>query len=381
MTEAVEDVVEDKESMDDTILADLREITARVGADVPADEAPADEAPVSEERARDPVTGKFAKQDESATAPETGDAQTEEGSAGVAVADDLQGIDLNRPPSSWKPAAKAAWNNLPQEVREDVYRRENAIHSDLKGLRPNADFGQKIKEIAQPYEMLLRSENTTVERAFESLMNTAATFRLGTPQQKAQAAAGIIQQYGIDPQAVFGMLTGQPAIGQQGQQPGQIYDPRVDQLTQYLQAQEQARMQQDQTERDSAVDNFFSAKDDKGALKYPYAENVLDDMEVLIKQIKAGNPRMAHEQALEQAYHKAVWANPETRAQLLKEQQAQAEAKRSEDNLRRVAKARQASAGVIPKRGSAPLTAPAPKFGTAEADQAIAETYRQLTGT
>jgi hypothetical protein len=54
-----------------------------------------------------------------------------------------------------------------------------------------------ITELFQPYEWMLRNENATPATAIGPLLQTAALLRTGTPQQKSQAVAQMIQQFQI----------------------------------------------------------------------------------------------------------------------------------------------------------------------------------------
>jgi len=97
-----------------------------------------------------------------------------------------------------------------------------------------------------------------------------------------------------------------------------------------------------------------------------------------VAAIRRQNPALEHAKVLRQAYEEAVWANPETRAVLLSQQQAADAA--PADALRKAAQARAATAGTFPRRGGLPASAPEAhlKLGTPESDASIKDTLRQL---
>src|SRR4051812_34226528 len=119
-------------SLDDDIRATLAEINARnnetdTAADAPDQlTTPSNEdvvaQPVADTRARD-ESGKFIAKTEQTAAPETVSqpSSATETTAPVAAAPTDPVIDITRPPSSWKPAAKMAWQALPEEVRQEIY--------------------------------------------------------------------------------------------------------------------------------------------------------------------------------------------------------------------------------------------------------------------
>lgn len=390
-----EEILEDADlsnAMDETIRSTLKEIQSRAPEEVPAETvetAPATEAP-KVEKPRD-ETGKFVKTEkvEPAAPAKQPDKAQIAGATEPAAAEPQepapvlttgQPIDLNRAPSSWKPAAKAVWAGLPEPVRAEIYRRESDFLNGNKGLRENADFGQSVKNVVEPYRMLIEAEGGTPERAIADTLRTAALFRVGTPQQKLAAIFDIDKQFnaGLNQyvQQEFNRLYAQQTGQQPAAQPYQ--DPRVDQMQQALQAMENERKKQDQ-ERSSreqqasnaAVQRFMSAKDEKGQPLYAFVDNVLDDMSARVQMLRRTNPAVSHEDALKQAYEAAVWANPETRAVLISQQQAQAS--QPAETLRKVEQAKRASAVNVPKRGALPATEP-PK----SLDETIRETGKAL---
>ena len=390
-------VVEEEQSLDDQIRDDYREITARLGKpedeEAQATETPAD--PATPAKARD-ESGKFVKADKTAkigtkpvSAKPASLATDEPHPPGGQGADEAQPlpslagepaptlpdgrpIDLSRPPSSFKPAAKAVWAQVPEAVRADIYRRESEHHAGYRGIKESADFGQSMKAVIDPYMALITNEGGTPDRAVASLLQTAATLRMGTPQQKQAAVMAIVRQYGVElPQAQPPQLdaNGQPITPQQ---PPQFLDPRVDQILGSLQAQERERQEQANRQSNDATERFLATKSEDGQPAYPFVDNVLQDMISRTSEIRRNSPALSHEDVLKQAYEAAVWANPETRAVLIAQQQAKAQ--QSAENLRKVEQAKRANANNLPKRGSLPATAP---LGTM--DDTIRETYRNLT--
>lgn len=378
-----EEVMDDKtlsESMDESIRATLKDIQSREPeAEVEASPEPTE--PVKAEKARD-ETGKFTSK-ESAT-PAKADTQKplETAASEQEVAEQPlvttkgQPIDINRAPSSWKPAAKAAWAALPEPVRAEIHRRESDALHGYKDVKENADFGQSVKSTLEPYRMLIEAEGGTPERAIADTMRTAALFRVGTPQQKLDAIFDIDKRFNVGLgtyiQSEFNRLAmaqGQPPLQPQPQAP--YRDDRVDQLMAKMQQEERERAAHAERTSNSAVENFVNAKDAKGEPLYPFVDNVLNDMSDRVSAIRRQNPAMEHTEALKQAYEAAVWANPETRAVLLGQQQATAN--QPKETLRKVEKAQRASAVNVPKRGALPPTEP-PK----SLDETIRETGKAL---
>ena len=211
--------------------------------------------------------------------------------------------------------------------------------------------------------MLIESEGGTPETAIQSLLQTAALFRIGTPEQKAQAYAELGRQYGIVPQQQGAEQ------GQQAEPTQEFRDPRVDQLLGEMNRREQMRVQQEAQQREQAADKWLNETDASGQPLRPYAANVIEEMTGLIPVIQRMNRGASMNDVWNMAYEKAVWANPETKALQLQAH----EAKRREDILRTTAEAKKAASVNVPRRAGLPTAAP-----LGSVDQTIAEEARRL---
>jgi hypothetical protein len=199
-------------------------------------------------------------------------------------------------------------------------------------------------------------------------MRTAATFRVGTPQQKLDAFRQIGWQFlGID---VLPLIQGQPAKQANGQQ---FQDPRVDQLLANFQAERTATAQREQQQLESTVTRWMDETDANGEPKRPYLTDVIGEMSALIPEIKSRDTTLTHAQALEQAYERAIWAHPEIRTLLQQKAASELEAKRRTDNQDRVREAKRAASVNVTRRASTPS---AGKPGSLE--ETIAATAREL---
>lgn len=404
------------DAMDETIRNTLAEIRSRntdaETAEIIAKEPPKTEVPAEpkeepakaepEQRARD-EEGKFIKGQQKRHTPASTPQKTPPAQAEPPAKEPTQAlepaaaepetpelkfgavtVDLKRPPSSWKPAAKAVWNSLPDTVKAEVYRRETDFsNSVLNGpMKQNADFGQSVKQIVEPYIPLIESEGGTPEKAIGDLLKTAALFRSSNQGAKLNALfqldsqfnAGLRQHFQQSVQNEIARLTG----GQTGQVPAQpqgqpqtFMDPRVDQIMQSLQQQERTRMEEQERIANSATDSFLASKNEKGEPLFPFVDNVIDDMTDRVGAIRKMNPAMAHNDVLKQAYDAAVWANPETRAVLIS--QTQAEQTAAAQTAQRAAQAKRATVGAMPKRGAIPATEPAKTL-----EDTIRDTAREL---
>lgn len=366
--------------LDESIAADWAAIQEKYAgeeeAEAPAPEVepPAAEAVAAEtdapSRARD-ETGKFAK--EAAKPAEKAAPAVKAAPAKEAVAPEPAEAgapevarDINRAPSTWKPAARADFEKLPATVRAEIHRRETDFLNGQSQLLPDAKFGKSVAEIVAPYRLLIEAEGGTPERAISDLLRSAAALRMGSPQQKVNTLAQIGRLYNVDMRAFAN-----PGAPQQQQQP--LQDPRVDQLLAQLNQERQQTAQREQQTLEGTVSNWMGENDAQGKPLRPYLGDVMNEMSALVPQIRTQSPSLSHDQVLQQAYERATWGNPEIRTLLLQQQTQGASQTRSADNQNRVREARRAASVNVPRRASLPTPG---KPGTLE--DTIANTAREL---
>lgn len=241
------------------------------------------------------------------------------------------------PPVAWSGAVKDKWKDLPPEVRAEIAKREGDIQAMVTRHDGDLSVGRKIKEIAAPYEAIIRSEGGTVEGAFKDLLNTSYILRAGSPQQKAQAVMQAIQQFGVDLSLASGQQQVNPlsAIQQEIQALRQQADPVR------IKTQLQEEMERD---RISGEIEAFAANPSN-----VHFQAVKSQMGSLLSTGRAKD--------LQEAYDMAIWSDPSIRSELLKVQQAQdAEKKKAE-----MAAKKKASASVSGSPGLASPNSNAPQ--------------------
>jgi hypothetical protein len=154
----------------------------------------------------------------------------------------------------------------------------------------------------------------------------------------------LAQQRGIDLQSALGL--------NESQEEDEYTDPQVkglkeklndletmlQQAGQYSQQQAQQKQQAEYVQRytstASAIDNAAQARNQDGTLQYPHLDFLADDM--------AGFIESGHANSLEEAYDRALHANPQTRRLVMQRQQAQ----QNEQLRKNAARASRASASI-----------------------------------
>jgi len=233
-------------------------------------------------------------------------------------------------------AIKAKWNELPADVQAEWKKREDDIHRMMTAKEGELNLGRSIKEIAAPYEAIIRSEGGTVEGAFKDLLNTSYILRTGSPQQKAQAVMHAIQTFGVDLSLVGGQQANPlTAIQQEIQALRQQADPVR------IKSQLQQEMEHDR------INGEIEA----------FAANPANVHFNAVKSTMGSLIATGQAQGLQDAYEQAIWSHPSIRTELLNAQKTQeAEKKKAE-----MAAKKKASASVAGSPGMASPNANAPQ--------------------
>ena len=246
-------------------------------------------------------------------------------------AQDGQGLSL-APPSSWAPAAKAAYATLPPEVQEAVARREQEVNNGFRKL-------QEYKGLDDYVEMA-KSSGTTLKDALDR-------YRAAEDALEKDFGGGIVQlcsMYGVHPLQLASMFT--RAFGGQAGQPQGLpqADPQQSLIARRLAATEET-VRTLISERERAEQEAINASLEAFATDHMYFEDVRQDMALLIREGRANT--------LDEAYDIACRMHPQIRDLLIKEQAAPQNARARVDQARRASSSLKTGAPVgSPSGGS-----------------------------
>lgn len=284
----------------------------------------------AQQQARD-ETGKFAKQDGIQPGPKSGPK-----------------VQAERAPASWKPDAREHWGQLPENVRSEIYRREQEVQRTLQDTAEARKTAEAVMRTIAPYEAFIKAENSNPLQAIDNLMATAAKLRTGTAPELATMVAGIVQQFGVGRfgnsfiEALDSALAGQaPRVDPQQAAIDQVLEQRLAPLQTMFQQFQQAQANQQNLvtqQAQSEVEQFLG--------KAEFGNDVREDMADLLEAAQ----RRGQSMTLLDAYKKACMMNDSVRSVLVQRQQAQ----RGQVQTQAAQRARQAAVSVS---GGAPVGA------------------------
>ena len=217
-------------------------------------------------------------------------------------------------PKSLKLEMKAHWEKAPPELRQAIAQREADFERGINNYKSRDAEAKQITDLFQPYEWMLRNENATPATAIAPLLQTAALLRTGTPQQKSQAVAQMIQQFQIPLDQVASHFNGQPQP--QDNHYNQLAQ-QVQQLTQHITQSQYEAQKQNESRALSVIQQF--AADPANA----HFEAVQDRMLTLLQapHILGDTGLMSEREKLQLAYDTAIRLDPAISQQMFAQQQ------------------------------------------------------------
>lgn len=215
------------------------------------------------------------------------------------------------PPVDWAPEVQDKWNDLPAEVQAAIADRERHFNDVMQQSSDARGAVEQFSNMFQPYIPLMQAEGVSDPLvAVEGLLKTTAMLAIGSPQQKAQRIAGLINHYGVDIATLDALLAGEPVADPQETKIQQMLDQRlapVNQLLNRVQQAEQQSQAQFQQETQQTIEQF--AKDPQNVF-FPQVREVMADFLDMAAQ-------RGLEMTLKQAYDRACMSVPEISQKIL----------------------------------------------------------------
>ncbi len=235
------------------------------------------------------------------------------------------------PPAGWTAAEKAEWSKLSPVAQAAVSRREAEI---ARGGQQWSEQKQRYEAVLSPVAQAASKYGLTTEQGLNALL--AAQHRLET--DPANAIRELARNHGIDLATLAGQ---QPADGSRENPPAPDIEALVRRAVQPLLAPIQQRWQTEENQKNESTVNLVT--DFASQPGHEHFNAVHDELMALIPTVKAANPHWTIDKVLQDAYDRAVYANPTTRQALSAAQQQAAEAKRIADAKARTTSARSAA--------------------------------------
>ena len=221
----------------------------------------------------------------------------------------------DKPPSSWTPGAQARWAEIPEDLRKEIVRREEASVRGLQQMRES--YAPMDKMANDLYPFIKEAIDSRVEPSgyISSVLTTERNLRMGDKRQKFDILLQIGDQYGIPLREIINKSVGEEILKAPEAAPVAQLPPE---LMQELQESRKFREEYSQTNALAEVERFGKDK--------PYFEAVRGRMADLIDKGAATS--------LEDAYDQATWGDATIRGKLIAAEKGQ----KINENQQRAAK-------------------------------------------
>lgn len=265
-------------------------------------------------------------------------------------------------PSTWSKEAAAVWDTIPERARQEILKREADMFRGLEAYKNDAAVGRRWSMATAQHEEILKQYNIDPVALTRELMTAHRVLSLGSPEAKIATMRRLMTDYQIPIEALAEAPYEDPEVARLRRENEQLQFRQ----SQAQMEQSQARAQQVRQE----IETFAADPANR------YFDEVAQDIAVLIK----GDGRLS----LKEAYDKAVWANPVTRAKEVSRLESERQAKEAAD--KQAAEAKRKAEAQAARRANAANVRPRPKdggSGTASPnnlDQALNEAYDKLMG-
>lgn len=223
------------------------------------------------------------------------------------------------PPKSWSAEDRAAWAELPRKAQETILRREMDADRALSERDQRVKDLEPLAEVLAPY----RESHARMGLPQSEAVARALGWAEAIQRNPDQAFRALMQSVGYDPNRLFH----QPQANEVAPR-----DPELDALRAELAAIKQHTEAQDMQSTAALIDAF--AKDPS----HLHFEAVRQDMAMLIK----ANGSLS----LQDAYDRAIWANPAVREKLRAEERAKEVEAQRKATAEQAARARRAATSV-----------------------------------
>ena len=158
-------------------------------------------------------------------------------------------------PKSLRMELQPHWEKAPHELLSAVNQREADYEKGIAQYKTRDAEAKSITDLFEPYQWMLRNEGATPQTAIAPLLQTAAILRTGSPMQKAQSVAQVMQQFGIPLEHIQQLFSGEAP--QQDNQYNQLAQ-QVQQLTQHISNSQHQQNQQNNARVHSEIAKFAS---------------------------------------------------------------------------------------------------------------------------
>ncbi len=247
--------------------------------------------------------------------------------------------DTTHAPPSWKIGARSVWDKVPLDVRKEVHRREIETQQSLSQTQTHRRFAEDVQRSLGPLLPTLQAQGVTPQRLIADYARFDMALRSGDPAQQAMNLARLIKAHNVPIEVLADAIDGKMT-------PTRGRDPTVDEIRAQIKEEMRQEWQQHQRQAEYKSHSQTVGEFAKKADPTLFNDDVRHDMAALIEAAAARGVELS----LQDAYDRAIRANPEAWAITQQREQAKAAATQHEATKRA-----QAASGSLKSRPASPV--------------------------
>jgi hypothetical protein len=276
---------------------------------------------------------------------------------------------VDKAPQSWRAPARAKWDKVDPEIRQEVMKRERETTKVLGETAQVRQFANNFNQVVQPYMARMNAMGLDPLGAVHELLKGDYLLATAPKAQKAQLMAKLINDYGVDIMELDSALAGKGPADPVDSRVEQLLQERLKPFQQYIQNQQRQAQENEQHSQQEVNQTIESMTDNP---KYPHFDTVRLDMADAIDLAAKRGLYLT----LDQAYNRAIAMNPEVSSQVAAQQQAEAKRTAAQQLNAKAQRALGASVSV----GGAPSGVPSGASGATDRRATIEAAFEQLSG-
>ena len=247
-------------------------------------------------------------------------------------------VEKKAAPASWKKDMHETWDGLDSKAQEYIETRESQMKEGLETDRNDANLGRTMRDTMAPFHEFLQKKGMDEPTAVKNLMNIHYQMDNAPDEHKIQLLHQLASSYGLN-------LTGEK----------QEIDPNIKSLQDEMSGMRSILNNRNQADLQVARERVVKEVEEFASdPKHSYFEEIEGDVATFIT---AG-------MSLEDAYEKAVWANPITRQKEMNRINEEKGATQLEEARKKAEKLKKAKATNVKSRDT--KYSPTEKTGTME---------------
>jgi hypothetical protein len=222
-------------------------------------------------------------------------------------------LDPSKPPSSWTPQMRDKWSTIPEDIRNEVIRREEAMAQGVQKLQAQYEPASKMFQQVSQYNEYFKHINREAPEYLDDMIRTEQMLTLGNPAQKVELLLNLADSYGVPIRSALdsALNGGLKDMIKQSHEQFQTPPPLPPAIIKELNELRTDRQQMLDSAADAELAQFNS-------VDRPFFNQVRDNM---IRLIETGAAK-----GYEDAYDMSCWANADIRAKMVAQQNGQAQA-------------------------------------------------------